>query len=640
MLETVFADAQAKCQVTSAFFKLDFGRHTMRRIGVVGILFCLFVYFVIPWLQPLAPLANRLAKYSTGTFIIVFFLYALSFFLEARSKLPFGLLFTLVMVGMTLLSRWSSGFSDNGIIGGLLPYKDGRNYYAGLQMLLNGMLIPKTSLQAAWRPLFPGFLSVFAFLSGNRLQWMLILVYGGTAISLYLAVRQVVLSYGTVPGALLATFLLFYLQPFVGFTMSESAGFLFGCIAFVLLWNAAQRAKKGDLLIGMVVLTLALSIRAGPFFMLPMLILWAGWAFREKVYSIKTAVLTALSSLVGFIVMNVIYPRLVVEAGGIPFGNFAYTLFGQVRGGTGWHYAIEVMKTTDPEPILQEALRFFLQHPLSFFIGAAKSYRDFLFTTDGLFGFIPHQDLIGKFLWIVGMLLFWIGFFKAMRLAMRLWKSDALFSFLLASLIGVFLSVPFLPPIDGGTRFYASSTVFILTLTTISLPFSRVHAPFSESTSLRAGTSTFALFSLSLVLITIVFPVLILRSTHPLSVPPLACPDNLEPFVIRIFPDSYIDLVQQGRCGLVPRVCLQEFVANCIELKVDDFYQKLVSIAQQYPTLRVTLALNLINGHTYYFFGSPEQLEMSTSGQLIAGCATYLRSRTQHIYLIHHNLRP
>jgi len=598
---------------------------------------CFFaVYSFVIWSKPLVPLAGRVASYSVGLFLLLFFLYVLSFVAESRTEIPLGLLVTLVIGGLTLLDKWGSGFSDNSLIGGLLPYKDGGNYYISAEMLLNGIRISRGGSSAAWRPLFPGFFAIFLLLTRHHLQWALALIYGWAGIGLYLASRRVARDYGILAGSLLATFLFFYLQPSIGSTMSESAGFLFGCLSFVLLWRAAQYQNAREFLAGLVVLTLALSIRAGAFFILPMLVLWAGWTFRGTgKFSMRWAGIAVLVSAAAFVTMNVIYPRLVVERGVIAFGNFAYTLFGQVRGGTGWNSAIKIVGTTDPEPIMQETLRFFRQHPLSFFIGAAKSYRDFFFTEIGLFQFMsdPKEGLIGKLFWIAALLLFGAGIIRAWRF----WKVNPVFSFLLACLIGVFFSVPFLPPIDGGSRFYASSMVFSLALPALALPFELpIALPFQSHPLANRDKhiSYFAIFSFSAVVVLVIFPILILHFSSPSLFSAPTCSENLRPFVVKLYPGSYLDLVKAGDCGFAPDICMPDFIKNCTELKTDDFYQEIVSIADQKNALRMTLALNLLNGNAFYLIGTPEQLDISAPGQILAGCAVYIRTRTQYIYLI------
>jgi hypothetical protein len=601
------------------------------------VIFSLLVYFSIIWIAPFIKVAGGLARYSALLFLVVFILYTLTFFIEGKTGLMLSLTLTLAICALTLLDKWASGFSDNMLVGGLLPYKDAKYYYHGAQMVLDGFPIAQTSVQAAGRPLFPGFLAMFLRLTWNNLPWALALIFACAGVSAYLAARRVYREYGVVPGALLATFLALYLRPFIGFTLSESAGFIFGCLAFVVIWQAARKLNQLELVVGLAVLTLAVSIRTGAFFMLPSLILWAGWAFRgENRFSYKVAGVAALTVTTAFAMMNVIYPRLVVEPGGVTFGNFAYALYGQVHGGTGWHYAIKVMGTQDPEPILQAAIQFFFQHPLSFFIGAAKAYRDFFFTDIGLFEFMTHpaDGFVDSILWTAKLLLLGAGIVQVCRNS-----SKPVPSFLLASFLGVLISIPFLPPIDGGSRFYASSIPFLFALAAIgpAKKFKEASPAGNErNISLMAGVS------LIVVLCAVCVPVILQRvSRQPMAVETPVCENDTEPFVARMGQASFIDLVRSGKCGRAPQICLADFIENGTEPITDDFYQELITQANTYnQAMRTAVVTNLLDDEYYYLIGSPEQIEVSSNNQLITGCATHIRTSKQNIYKIQDSSFP
>jgi len=86
-----------------------------------------------------------------------------------------------------------SGFSDNFVIGGLLPYKDAKNYYLGANLLLNGLPI-RIAGQALGRPLFPGFLSSLLLLTGQNLKVALAVLTNWQASDyIYPRVRSVML---------------------------------------------------------------------------------------------------------------------------------------------------------------------------------------------------------------------------------------------------------------------------------------------------------------------------------------------------------------------------------------------------------------------------------------------------------------
>ena len=146
---------------------------------------------------------------------------------------------------------------------------------------LHGLPI-RVAGQALGRPLFPGFLSSLLLLTGQNLKLALAVLVQLAGLGSYLSARRVRQSMGVLAGTLYITFMVFYFQSFSGYAMSESLGFIGGCFGFALLWHAAEKRKWFDLLAGLSLLMVAVSARAGAFFIFPLLALWAGWTFRGK----------------------------------------------------------------------------------------------------------------------------------------------------------------------------------------------------------------------------------------------------------------------------------------------------------------------------------------------------------------------
>jgi len=249
-------------------------------------------------------IVDQFHGYSIWLFSIVLIIYFLIFRLPQKAAWIVGLGFTLLIFALSLLYLWTSGYSDNGIIGGLLPYKDGKYYYWGTQMLLNGDLITSKGVQAAGRPLFPAFMSILNLFTGENLKWILALVVGLAGIASFLSAFYFAGQLGSVVAAVYMTLLYFYIQPMLGFHMSELAGFTFGALGCVLMWKAAKDLNVGVLIVGLVVTMYAVSIRTGAFFIFPVFVLWAGWAFRgNQKFSLKVAAISAATVVITFLVM-------------------------------------------------------------------------------------------------------------------------------------------------------------------------------------------------------------------------------------------------------------------------------------------------------------------------------------------------
>ncbi len=300
------------------------------------------------------------------------------------------------------------------------------------------------------------------FIFRQNLQISLALIVASAGICYYLSAYLVNQNFGALAAAVYMSLLYFYIQPLIGTAYTEALGLAFGSLGFVLLWMSAKKQNACDLIFGLIVFTMALSVRAGAFFILPALILWSGWAFRgEKPFSFKFVGISAITLIITFLALNTVYDRLVVQPGGVPFGNFAQTLYGQVVGGAGYNWAFRVLPSRNPAFIYRAAGRYFLAHPLSFFIGAYKAYRDFLLPEMGILSLLIGNELIwlGIFFWIVASLLVLWGLFKSVK-SLALPES----SLLIAAFAGIFVSIPFLPPIDGGIRILCQLDAFCFCL--------------------------------------------------------------------------------------------------------------------------------------------------------------------------------
>ncbi|OQX65385.1 MAG: hypothetical protein B5M51_00915 [Anaerolinea sp. 4484_236] len=596
-------------------------------IWAIPILLYIFILIIkIPY-----SFSSFFRYYSVTLFFLTLILYYFSFRLPGNLGQIAGFSVTMILFALALSYMWSSGFSDNGILGGLLPYKDGYYYYNGARLLSIGHLLPRYAVQAADRPLFPSFISSLFFLTRNNFQWTLAILVGTVSSSCFFSAWHIRKKLGVLAASVYSTFLFFYIQPLIGYSLTELLGFAFGCLGFVLLWKAAETLSIRDLVLGIFTLMVGVSARAGAFFIFPMLILWAGWAFRgQNKFSFRLAGITLVTVIISYLAVNTIYPRLVVEPGNQTFGSFSYMIYGQVKGGAGWHSAIKDLGTRDPEVALRAAAQNFRAHPVSLLIGVAKSYRDFFSPGEpGVFSFYsPHGNSgVNILLWITGLaLLIWGGIVSARQ------KSLSTSSLCLAAFLGIFLSIPFLPPVDGGRRFHASTMPFFFILPTIAIsemfpklqhrikdfiPDRHVHIP-----------------AILLILLTVVAPVFIQKMSAPPTIPMITCPPNQVPFAVEVNPGSYIDLVknkEESFCGYAPKICLSDFEANGIEKNIDDFYVELISQAHILDTTtRVFPANDLVDDRLLFFLGTTDQLRFNRENRLVTGCATEIEIQTQN----------
>lgn len=573
-------------------------------------------------------------RYELPVFIGVLILYFLSIKRDGVVGILFGFGLTMLLFSLTLSYLWTSGFSDNFVISGLLPYKDAKNYYLGANLLLNGLPI-RIAGQALGRPLFPGFLSSLLLLTGQNLKIALAVLTQLAGIGLYLSARQIRRAMGALAGALYIAFMVFYFQIIAGYAMSESLGFIGGCFGFALLWRAAQNRKWIDLLLGLGVLMVAVSARAGAFFIFPMLALWVGWTFRgTKRFSFLSVSLVLAILGAGYFAVNTIYPRLLGVPEGSSFDNFAYTIYGQVRGGAGWHSAIDELGTRNPSRVYQAAWEAFLAIPTDFFKGVLKAYADFFLPGERsifVFGVKDRNYCLDLVLWGLTIIIMLRGIYL---LVFK--RRSAILNLLLAGFIGIFLSIPFLPPIDGGMRFYASTMPFFFGL--LGMGASRF-VDRDEGPAPAKNESFFLRFAaVSLLALTVLLPPVTLRaSSRPALAEPVCSPEQ-RPFVIKVNPGSYIDLVQgeNAPCGLAPKICYDDFLKHNTEIYIDDFYQELetLAVSSHVDTMRIIPTVNLLDKYFQYFFITDNQVLVGSSHGLLSGCATRIQTENQRIFLV------
>lgn len=608
-----------------------------RLIRSVSFVVALSVFWLILFLDISDSFSRFFHDYSFGLFLIVLVLYSLASRLPDRHVAPVLLAGTMVLFALSLSYLWSSGFSDNFIIGGLLPYKDGKNYYFGANLILHG-LSPVNAGQSTERPLFPGFLSFVLLLTGHNLKVAIALIAQLAGFSLYLSVQRIRKIFGPLTAGLFATFLYFFIQPWIGYSMSEMLGFTLGCFGFTMLWLASNRRDRSDLFLGLVVLMLAVSARAGAFFIFPMLAVWAGWVFRgDRGFSIRTFLLAISVIVAGYLLVNLVYPRLLGIPPGSSFGNFSYALYGQVRGGAGWHSAIEELGTRDPSVVYRAAWQYFLDHPIGLFIGVAKAYRDFfLFGDQSIFPFgeFVWRNWLNILLWMAAAALLVLGLVRSLS---EIRQNDS--SLLIAGFVGMVLSIPFLPPVDGGARFYASTAPFFYILPALGIRWFQKDQQSARSLNGLVQNDILAsrYASIGMILLTLIAPPVL----HSLAQEPgytlPACPAGQASYVMEYHPGSYVDFVKSGSgsCGYVPEVCRNDFENNNVEKATDDFCQFLFkAMATDGACVRLIPAIDYVNDRFHYFYAARDRFPGGIPTGVVSGCAIEILTKNQTIYQV------
>jgi len=212
-------------------------------------------------------------------------------------------------------------------------------------------------------------------------------------------------------------------------------------------------------------------------------------------------------------------------------------------------------------------------------------------------------------------------------------------SLLVAGFAGVILSIPFLPPIDGGARFYASTMPFFFIIPALGLSqLARGGDQNSSFTQYLYGDSIVSrAISITLIALTLILPVGVYSLSHKPAYALPSCPPEQEPFVMEVQQGSYIDLIKDGttQCGFAPEVCLSDFEKNNTEKAIDDYYQELLLLTKSNDTnVRIIPAIDLVNEEFHYFYVPHNRIKASSALNVVSGCATEIKTKNQSIYQV------
>jgi hypothetical protein len=488
-----------------------------------------------------------------GSLIILLLLSPILFFSFKKSGIVgifTGLLFIGIIFFGALVGVWASGKTDANIIAGLLPFNDANGYFHGGRLLAEGQLFHPFS---AKRPLFPALLGVLYWLSGQNLQVVLGCLTLMLVLAVYLCSRELSSTAGVTAAVFFAFGLFIFIRRFIGSTMSEVLGLPLGVIGFAFLWSSATRRRLTDAAAGLLMLCLGLLSRAGPFFLLPLLIIWAGMTFRknEKI-NWKAVVYLTMAALLGYVIHLVIFTYLSGDNSS-SMSNFSYTLYGLVVGGKGWkQYALDhpdVLSMVEPfgsRAIYQYAWEAFKTNPMGIVQGAIRYWQAFFtFEWSGLFGYIEgatySESLVGR--WVMAILSI-AGLVFSIK---NIKKPE--YSMVLAGIIGILLSVPFVPTMDAEIRTYAAGIPWMIALGMLGLVGLRTwlmgDCVEKVDPAIKNGIS-YGIWSMAAGLILLIFvaPLLLHAAIKPTDDPAVTvCPAGSAHIITTISKGSYINIL-------------------------------------------------------------------------------------------------
>lgn len=425
------------------------------RVAIASVSGVLLTLLWFAWLfdGPLPP-AILLTHYPTVAIAACGLAAVISIFPPMRPSagLPeqLGLyMLALILFGIPLSGMWSGGPYGYNIIAGVFPYSDAAGYEQGSRSLMENGHLDSWNTR---RPLTAILLGSLLTVSNNSLQFTQAVLIFITAVAAFCAARALRASHGLAAGLLMLATLFAFYSPQLGSLLSESLGLALGSTAFALLWYGIHNERRWAVAFGLFSLSLGLNARAGAFFVLPAIILWLSWRDMkvDKQTGLKTLVWTSAAAILGFV------PSMLasVEFGseqGIPFGNFAPSMYGLVVGGKGWAqvytdfpHISSLPESESFREMYRLAFAAAQENPLQVLKGVGRYYSDYLFDTRW------HRFFENRVLRGLAIILTFIGIAHCIR-----HRREPALAFLLVTTVGVLVSVPFL--YDGAPRAYAAT---------------------------------------------------------------------------------------------------------------------------------------------------------------------------------------
>lgn len=378
------------------------------------------------------------------------------------------LFLSLLTFVLFVIYKYTLPSSSDLILGHILPYSDASGYFAGASKFYHGIVLDPW---ASRRPIYSVFLSGLLFIAGGSLDiailLQLILNIGIIGYSSYYIFE----NFGKRTSIIFLFLIIIFYSRFSLTTMTEALGFQSSLLSLLFLIEFSKTKSTISGLIFFLLLSFGLNVRAGSFFMIPSIFLMCIYVIKNNFKRLQFGFFGLIAATLPFVITKV-FSSVFSDSTIIPMSNFSYTLYGLVSGGKGWTYVLqvhpEVLKLNESlanQEIYRLAFNAFKENQLGLVKGIFIAFRDFFYPTGrGMFGFLEYQNHI---LSLPTRIFFMMLFLFALK---SLWQSRSsdLNKTLGAAFIGIFLSVPFVFPMDSDMmRAQACAIPFISLITAI-----------------------------------------------------------------------------------------------------------------------------------------------------------------------------
>jgi hypothetical protein len=529
---------------------------------------------------PLRPMALQVRSGFTLFAPVALVLFFLIFSIKGfpGRLLSFVLILSLFALGLSGL--WASGQTEPQVIGGLLPNVDAAEYYNNALRLMNGSNFFDYSSR---RPIFPSYLTTLLWLSHKNLQVTLGIMVFIASVCTFIALSFIRKRFSSLVSAIFLILVYLFYRRYGGLVMSENLGFPLGIMGFALLMEGVFEDKKYLAFLSLFLLSYALNVRAGAFFILPLILLGL-WQQFGKDARLKTALILTGIVAAGFII-NLIIFKLLGSPTGTPFSNFAHTFYGLVQGGKGWTqiYADhpEILNLSESEisqKIYEYSWAAIKSNPWNLISGLIVQYGIFInFVNSNLsvFSFVYGENetvynLIQMILYLLSLIGLSFAFVN---------RNKPFYRILLLAFLGTLLSVPLITADASYMRAYAASISFLVIFPAIGVGEIIKRFVKLEPVNPDAPLNSFSNHAVIMTTILIALPLIAILPRHinrPETNGRQTCPAGEENIAVEISQGSYLSIFPNSELFLdwVPNLHEARFKSSYISSRADNMREE------------------------------------------------------------------
>ena len=516
--------------------------------AVLILFFAIFVFWIIianrspNFLRPLSMLLR------TGYTVVVpsiYFVLYLAFRIKGWPGNLLSLSLTLTIFGLALAGAWASGQTESGILSGVVPMFDSTGYYSDAQRLLAGQRFSELSTR---RPLFITFFAFLLWIANHNLLYALAIFTLLVSLACYLLSREINETHGSAIAAFALVIIFVYYRFHSGAVRTENLGVLFGVLGTALIWRGISKSQQLYLMAGIFLTSMGMIARAGAFFILPLLVLWGAILFRQngKIISWRFLFLGVIAVASAFLA-NQLIGKSFGASDAVPFGNFSYSLYGLVSGGNSWAYVLETYPEAGYIEIYKMAFELILEQPNLLLKGVVHNYSMFFSNTYyGLFSYMGGEGNLSSIISYYALLvLSFLGVWNWSRN-----RKNPHLGFVMASTIGLLLSVPFLPPTDAfRLRAYATSIVILALLPSMGLYWILTKwklEKLNPKNDIKTDKYALAVFSIFVTMAVVFGPFIASGTDSPPEFASIKCETGGIPVLVRYEPSAAVHFVSQN----------------------------------------------------------------------------------------------